>query len=180
MNYKRGYTLVEMLAAIAVIGLTLGGLTEGGRVIAAYQKRGGDLVANLADTDQFARAVQDLATRSSAADLSGDATRFQSKCGSEACSIALGPTAKSKSEAVISTGSQRRIYLLPGGASFRYQTTEGLRDRWPSDDPYEHLHGIAIITRSGAPVAYAQTQDIEPFGCEYDVIAMACRARVSP
>jgi prepilin-type N-terminal cleavage/methylation domain-containing protein len=180
---KDGYTLVEMLAALAILGLAFGGLVESGRVIGALQR----------DATASARAV--LAKTSAAGRLDGllrdagpffsdDAsgfdgapTRFSFECDQGRCGGRI-ETGREGSHFVSFEGARDGVPIRLGGRpSFRYADDSPRTSYWPQGPfPRTVLRSVTIADeRANETIAAYRLDTDEPPSCVFDVVSQACR-----
>lgn len=179
-----GYTLAEALAAMLILGLAMGGLVEGARVLGRLQT---PVVAARRDDQALRRAeaaVAGLMRRRAGGDrtLTGDVQGLRFTCGAEPCGLSVdqaGPNAF----LTIKRGEVAQTFSLPhaGKISLVYMARDGRFDRWPQLGPARDLTGIMVVgtTAQGElPLVVARSWIEHPKACEFDMIAKGCRTSV--
>lgn len=193
---EAGYTLTEMLAALLMIGLAVGGLTEGAQVVARIQASAGRGVAEgarLRAADQGLRRL--LAGRgpftsanAETGGLAGDARAFDFDCGgSGRCGARLAATAPlgvarargKPGDTVVFTGEHGATRAFaPASARFLYIGERTRGEVWPpADGASDTLREVVLRDPAGgAAPAQARLWTEQGLDCVYDAIAQACRA----
>lgn len=185
-----GYTLVEMLAALAILGLAMGGLAEGMAAIGRAQSGATSL---LMTQRSWARANRDLSRlfqeqgpfqSGETPSLKGDATNLSFPCGAQKCSARLIGRKGDPVLEVSGADGWRDAVALPGqsGAHFSYVDEEEQHPAWPppGDHGRRKVRSVMVLTgQSAAPssVAGARLWIEQPPDCAYDMIIADCRAR---
>jgi hypothetical protein len=184
-----GYTLAETLAALVMIGLAVGGLTEGVRALTRSQAAS----ARIMSADRGLRGTETGLTRllegqgpfttTAPKGFSGSATRFTFACGGAAtCGAALVQAANGAELSLTTADGRTRITPLPGvrGARFAYIDALGVGSVWPAPGPQQRtLRTIALTqtTLNGeAPVLTARLWVEQPADCAFDPVSQDCRA----
>lgn len=186
-----GYTLAEMLAALAILGLAIGGLGLVVSLISRQQWTAQRLHDRLADARAADRALDvlfanELAAGANLRDLQGDTEGLSFTCGTARCAAQLRSDGKRTLLLLRDrSGVGRRLRLRARNLRFSYVGASGASDGWPAprlgDTPPDDSKKSAprtIILRSdaAAPLAVARIEAREPRDCRYDTIAAACRA----
>ena len=182
-----GYTLVEMLAALVIIGLAIGGLTQAVRVIGLTQ---GAAVRAMGEARQL-RAAQEglsrLAERQGPfasdqpAAASGTASGFSFGCGAAAaCGVAVTSSGRGARIALTKPSGPVASIELAGasGANLIYGGDQSVGETWPPRSQQRQvLRWIGLTGGAGdAPLASGRLWREEAPDCVFDVIAQACRA----
>lgn len=159
-----GYTLAEMLVALIVIGLALGGLSQAVYIISHYQ-----------------RAATETVGRSELIeDLSGDLRHtLDAAAGLDAVTGSaelLQVTTVGRPPDKLDLRDRRDGKAL----SFGYLATDGLHRTWPPAQPLQaRLFGVGIfrteVSDAAMPLAYQPVIQRQPVECQFDTIALACR-----
>jgi prepilin-type N-terminal cleavage/methylation domain-containing protein len=180
-----GYTLVEMLAALAIIGLAFGGLVESGRVIGQLQVSALGAVHDLAERGAASRALRNLLSDAGpflsdgVGGLDGQASGFSFDCGEAARCGARLETGRAGSWLVTFENAQPLARArIPDGETFRYGDETGDASAWPSSGTkVVALRSIVITDDSDPAKALASVKLVtdEPAGCIFDVVSQACR-----
>jgi hypothetical protein len=183
-----GYTLVEALAALFMIGLAIGGLIEGVHVLGRLQAAATGSVRDGRNLRQANQGLARLLARggpflSDGKTLTGDASEMNFPCGQgPECSARLVESGGALE--VLEDGAVVGRYRLAGatGAQFVYggATAEGAI--WPPSGATlagrQALRSVAIVepTRTGAePLAYVRLWSEQAQDCQFDVISQDCR-----
>lgn len=179
-----GYTLAEMLAALAILGMAMGGL---GLVVSLMARQ------NLAATRAHMRLVDDRAADRAlthwlvdldAETLRGDDRSLSAACGPATCSARL-EVDKARTILTLKAGSgpARRLRLGQRDLRFAYADRQGLVAAWPRPDVVDEggsedvLRAVRLAAPGAAiPSAVARVWTREPRDCEFDAIVGACRA----
>ncbi len=184
-----GYTLVEMLAALFIIGLAIAGLAEG---MAAIGKSQSAATSLLVTQRAGARADRDLVQlfqgqgpfrSDDPASVTGGRSRLAFACGARSCSAGVLPRGNDAVLAVSGLDGWRDAVLLPGArdARFAYVDDAGQHSAWPppGDGERRKVRAVMVVTGpSGAPSAVAGARlwiDQAP-DCAFDPILGDCRA----
>jgi prepilin-type N-terminal cleavage/methylation domain-containing protein len=181
-----GYTLVEMLAALAIIGLAFGGLLETTRVLGHAQGAALSMEADAWDRGIAERAVARLVADGGpflahgAGGFTGGPQGFSFDCNAgERCGVAVEAGTQGTVLDVLAGGRRVVAVRLPGGAHLVYADASGSSDNWPLDNTSPRaLSSIALLASdigTGPFAAWAVPVE-EPPGCVFDVVAQACRA----
>jgi hypothetical protein len=189
---RDGYTSVEALAALLIIGLTTAGLATAIALLANQQRRVESILLTFSRerslTVGLAQAIQPYGPFRSdhAGSLAGSADRLEFRCGAETCGARL----EEGRVLIRSHGGAVRRVPLPNGAKprFRYIGSGGSSAFWPpSPQPppapaWQVLRAIAVDDGQGewaralaiVPVWNQQAPD-----CEYDLVIQDCRSSAS-
>ncbi len=161
-----GYTLIEVLVALMILGLALTGLGEAVRLVGRIEQRSG----KLAKSEQERRALsnglaglfQNAGPISSAggAPFQGSASQMIFACGQARCEAQLNAGSTPTLQLSSSAGAARpRAFALAakGAARFEYLGSRTSGDHWPPDNPsdWQRLRAVQIIAPSGAGQAPA-------------------------
>lgn len=176
-----GYTLAEALAAMLILGLAMGGLVEGARIIGRLQAP--TLVARR-DSQTLRRAEASVASllalrNGTDQSLKGDARAFRFACPAGECGLALDPRGD-RERLTVTRGKVAQTFLLPpaGNVSLVYLARDGRFDRWPPPGSPGELDGISVVgtsARGELPLVVARSWIEHPKTCEFDMIAKGCR-----
>jgi hypothetical protein len=180
-----GYTLAEALAALAILGLALGGLGLVVSLIARQQLTALHLHDRLTDARAADRALATLVTGELAAgadlrDLRGDAGGLWFACGTVTCAARLTPDGRRTLLLLRDrSGAGRRLRLRAQNLRFSYVGALGAVDGWPAParpgDGAQAPSTIILRSTAAAPLAVTRVWRREPRDCQYDAIAGACR-----
>lgn len=178
-----GYTLAEALAALAILGLAIGGLGLVVSLIARQQLTALRLHDRLAETRAADRALYDLTVDVDLRGLTGDAGGLSFPCGAATCGATLRPVGRRTWLILrVPSGASRRLRLGEPDVRFGYVGVGGAVDAWPQPAPVgqtaamEPLRAIVLRTREDAiPLAVTRSWRREPRDCQFDAIAGACR-----
>ena len=183
-----GYTLVEMLVALVVVGMTAAGLAEGAHTLTRIQ-------AEAAGSLQRERAMATLQSRFGAfvgqggpfrsddkpARFRGSADDLSFDCGQGTCTAQI-LTAHGGTALELGYEDGRRLSLpLPGvaGASFAYDDGASEGADWPPAGEGLRLKAVAILggfEPDRSPLAVARIDAEQAPDCEFDPIVRQCRA----
>lgn len=186
---KDGYTLVEMLAALIMIALGIGGLMQGMRVIGHFQ----DTATGALAAAREQRTVQEGLDRLLAgqgpfvsADIqnfTGSSTQFSFACGREAtCGARLMPQNGETRFDIVRNGATRFSAILPRGgpAGFTYVGDRTTGETWPPITARsERLKRVALSLQridGITPLASVRLWLEQARACQFDAIAQACRS----
>jgi len=175
-----GYSLAEALAALLIIGLTMGLLFQGVQALAKLQARTLTIARQsrtLAEAERALTAL--LADRARLdAELSGDASGLRFACSSRPCSATLD-VAPDKMTLRVMRDRTAHSYDIPAGepAKLVYEGEDGRYDIWPPSDRQVALRGVSVVGAAGGerPLIVARPWIEQPTHCEFDMIARACR-----
>lgn len=176
-----GYTLAEALAAMLILGLAMGGLAEGARVIGRMQTP----VVAARNNDQALRRAEagltGLMRRRAGGDqsLTGDGQALRFNCGAETCGLSVDGDSAHPALRVW-RGEVAQSFPLPpaGKVSLVYLARDGRFDRWPQPGPSRDLSGVMVVetsARGEMPLVVARSWIEHPKTCEFDMIAKGCR-----
>lgn len=176
-----GYTLAEVLAAMLILGLAMGGLVEGSRIIGRMQT---PIVVARRDNQILRRAeasVSRLLKLRPGGDqsLTGDAQGLGFKCVMGTCGLTLANNGRNLTLSV-RRGEVAQTFPLPhaGKISLVYLARDGRFDHWPQPDSKRVLDGVMIVETSAQgelPLVVARSWIEQPKTCEFDMIARGCR-----
>ena len=183
---EAGFTLAEMLAALAILGLTVAGLTDGTRVIGRLQAKATG-AAQAAAADRRAEAALDSLLSGQGpfvsdgrGDLRGDASSFAFDCAAGRCGAAIVKDQDRAWLVVHRGGQQHRTVLAAPGAAFSYADSEGSASLWPSGSPRPQALTAVLLRASERggerTLAAAHLWIEEPRNCVFDAIAQGCRS----
>lgn len=170
-----GYTLVEMLVALALVGLVMTGAAVGARVVAQTETRINTGRAVLAGLRGFEREASAGLAGADLADpelgpVSGDGGRFAFPCGvREQCVWTIAP-----GEARLRKGGAERVIALRGLAApgLRYFDGAGASHAaWPAGDG--PLAAVALVDGE-RPAAIVRVHSDQPAVCNFDVATGGC------
>lgn len=188
---EAGYTLTEMLTALAMIGLAMGGLSAGLGVLGRLQADDARSVADLnavrlaqGGVTGVLRGEGPFRSRD-AAGLKGDAGGFRFPCGdAAACDVRLVEDGAGRQLVQVAgaKGPPRR-FRIPGTGplAFSYVGAQGPSPAWPPGGSARQALR-AVVLRRLHPVPNAQPDVFEvriwreqPADCAFDVILQDCR-----
>lgn len=180
---EAGYTLVEMMVALVIVGGTAAAFSEG---VAAMNRIQADAGASLGQGRGQARVQQALShfleargpfgTVPGGQVLTGEATVLDFKCGPSTCHAGLEADGDARFLRLEDeSGEPLRIALPRGGESrFHYSDGETWLSAWPPKDDNRLLRSVSIVSRAG-PAAVAQLALQQRADCEFDPIVKSCR-----
>ena len=184
-----GYTLAETLAALLIIGLAFGGLTEGVQVIGLVQSATARTTADISSRWAAQDAMNQLLNRrgpfrsDDPKTFIGGATRFSFDCGeSRACGAGITTAGGVTRLVVDDTAGDATAIPLPqvSSASFSYGDAINLNENWPPA-PGERrlLKSVFLMGQSptgAVPLVATRIWREHEAGCRFDPIAEDCRA----
>jgi hypothetical protein len=182
-----GYTVAEVLAALVMIGLAIGGLTMGVRVIGQIQIS----AVRAAAADTAMRGVQDGLTGLLADQgpftikdpdaFVGSGRGFSFRCIRPSPCGAQLSAAGGGLDLILQTGSRAsQTLILPGttAAHFAYASERGVSLFWPpKTDSAQTLRSVTLVRdqAGGAPIASARIWREQPADCAFDPVSGDCR-----
>jgi hypothetical protein len=183
-----GYTATEALAALAIIGLAIGGLTEGMAVLGRAQSATASTLTHANAIRTTARTLDQLLAQGGpfrsdrADDFQGDASGFSFICGAQRCSARV----QGAQIVLIRGDGATNILALPATAKlkFIYGGSQGVSDVWPPPvapppaPQWQSLQSVALTdTKTGqaAPVAVSHLWVQQAANCDFDAITQDCR-----
>lgn len=185
---EAGYTLTETLAALAILGLAIGGLTSAMQVMGRQQAAANGLSAHITAARAGETAVERFLAghgpfRAHEPDrLAGDGRAFAFDCGAaEPCRVtvaqeAAGLVLKLRDE----TGAERSLPLLqPGPARLVYQGAVEAVGAWPPAGPgRQPLRSISLVQttdQGDAAILEARLVREQAADCAFDAVMQDCR-----
>jgi len=178
-----GYTLVETLAALAIVSLAIGGLTAAVQLVGRQQRVVADTLlaaeAPAAAQAQLQRMLdgQGPFPAHVAGRFTGEATRFRFDCGeAEPCAAVLEDATSGQVLRLTTGGRTRDVALRRTGLRFRYRGAAEVLDGWPPAAPgRQALRSLALAAPGGMAVVEARVWTEQPMACAYDPILQDCR-----
>lgn len=180
-----GYTIAEMLAALAILGMGMGGFGLVTSLIARQQLASNRIHARLVDDGTADRALTLWLADQDATTLHGDARGLSATCGEITCEARLEAD-KRRTVLVLRgrLGSARRLRLRQEHVRFAYVDSRGVAGAWPwaagAEADIRNATPRAILltaSDSAAPLAVARVWPREPRDCQFDAIIAACRTK---
>ena len=182
MRDEAGYTLAETLAALLIIGLAMGGLFEGMRLLSRIQAGTTQTVADARALRRAEAALAGLMALRHPDDrtLRGDRTSFSFDCAEPPCAAEL-VSEGGRTALRIRRGKVSQAYPLPAvrQANLVYDTRSGRLDRWPPVEEPTFPRAVSVIgqtPRGDIPVVAVGSWIEQSKTCAYDLVAQACRA----
>jgi prepilin-type N-terminal cleavage/methylation domain-containing protein len=179
-----GYTLAEMLAALAILGMAMGGLGLVASLIARQQLNSTRISTRLVDDRAADRALAVWLVEQDAETLSGDNRGLSATCGTATCTVRLQAERRRTVLVLQGRSGSRRVRLRQPDVRFSYLDRRGAVAAWPRSVAMgEGVHDAAprAILLSAAspaiPVAVARVWSYEARDCQFDAIAGACRIK---
>jgi prepilin-type N-terminal cleavage/methylation domain-containing protein len=185
-----GYTLAEMLIALVVIGLVMGGLMRGLGLTGLMQSETAVRLQDARDLKTIRTKLQALldgqgpflAIGSKAGEFSGTPRQFNFECGQASRCVASLQASGSDTRLLTS----RRFgpadvsdLSQGGGAEFLYGSDGFVGSRWPpTTDQQQALRWVAVVreSRQGRlPLVSVRIPIEESPTCEFDTITRGCR-----
>lgn len=182
-----GYTLAEMLAALVMIGLAVGGLTMGVRVIghgeaqvARATTEGGSLRTLQAALNALLDNAGPFRTKDNAT-FRGAGAAFSFPCNApKPCGAAL---TQSGEETVLQVrradGNAARFKTAGSGPlHFEFVGSQSRNQNWPPPPPISDVLRSVVLVRDndGAAIASTRIWREQPADCAFDPISGDCRA----
>lgn len=183
-----GYTAVESLVALAIIGLAMGGLTSSIYLVIKAQERTQSRLIDTARQRAASDRIEQLLLPEAPfrsdepARLSGDDKGFEMSCGEQKCSVRLEA---GKLYLRAAGGAERELRLPAGerGSALSYIGSNGVSARWPPlplPPPAKSLEILRAVVVNGAsvgakPVLVAKIWTQQRYDCEYDIVIQDCR-----
>lgn len=188
---EAGYTLTEMLTALAMIGLAMGGLSAGLGVLGRLQADDARTVADLNAARVAHGGVMNVLDGEGpfrsrdAAGFKGDAGGFHFPCGDGAtCDVRLAQDGAGcpRLDVTDAKAVQRR-FRIPGAGplAFSYVGTLGPSAAWPPEDlERQALRAVTLRRATSGPGAQpdvfeARVWREQPADCAFDVLIQDCR-----
>lgn len=180
-----GYTAADALAALAILGLAIGGVVAGVEAVGQGQRSAGSLTAEAvalrtAEGELTRLVVEKGPFRSDAAvGFQGDAQGFSFPCEARRCGARLQD---GKLHVEPATGASIAAPLPKGeGLKFDYVGSLGVTPRWPPNppspaSPAQVLQSIVLTDGKARPLAMARVWAEQPFDCEFDGVIQDCRS----
>ena len=185
---QAGYTLAEMLAALLIVGLTMGGLVEAsfmiGRLQASATTHTARMDARREVQAQFASVLSGQGPfRSDQTRFVGEGDAFTFPCGVATCGAALRPDG-ADTILGLSTPASHDVRLgRRQGPHFVYVGSSTTGDAWPPQGVTpQRLQAILLMSQDGVgfdPIATARIWRQEEPVCLFDAIVKDCRTRGS-
>lgn len=178
-----GYTLAEMLAALTILGLAMGGLGLVVSLISRQQLTSNRIQARLAADRAVDQALTRWLAQDGATTLQGDATGLSFSCVAATCAASLQAEGR-RMLLVLRNGSGRaqRLRLSDPAMRFSYRDARGVVDAWPSAETSPSNRGdqpprAVLLAKpgAGAPLAVVPISPREPRDCQFDAIIGDCR-----
>lgn len=185
---EAGYTLTETLAALAVIGLSIGGLSFGMQVVGGQQAALGSVVlaaqsARAAETWLERRLADAAPFRAHQPErLSGDGEGFRFDCAeAQLCAADIVEGERGRRLTLFAGEGDPLTFRLSdkGAARFVYRGAGDLLAAWPpAGGARQALRSVALLQGEGAAqrVVFETRIRIEqPLDCQFDAILQDCR-----
>ncbi|MCE3290958.1 MAG: hypothetical protein K0R83_2970 [Caulobacter sp.] len=179
-----GYTLVEMLAALLVLGLAMTALVQTTRTFAQTSQRTSMAISKV----DSARTVETFLLRqlgsgpfASAADgseavLQGDEQHVRYRCVTGSCELAVRDMPSPRLEA----GDGRSVPLPAPGLRFRFISSDAASAVFPQGDAEDRLAAIALVDPRGSAFAVWRTATQQSAGCAFDDVNHRCFPAPNP
>lgn len=182
---RAGYTVVEVMAAVLILGIAFTALVQGLGAIRRMQAKTVERMAQGRTAERAAAALNRFLAQPGLPSvalpdrLSGDAAALSAQCSAPPCALSLegrGPVMVSQVR-----GATARVALTGlRRPAFRYITTHGTYDHWPLAGAYQtRLTAIGLVEQSDAgasPVATVRLWSEQPQDCLFDSISAKCRS----
>ncbi|MGR4866928.1 prepilin-type N-terminal cleavage/methylation domain-containing protein [Caulobacter sp. LARHSG274] len=178
-----GYTLAEMLAALTILGLAMGGLGLVVGLISRQQLTSNRIQARLAADRTVDQTLTRWLAQDGAETLHGDARGLSFACAAATCAASLQVEGR-RMLLVLRNGSgrARRLRLSDPAVRFSYRDARSLVDAWPPAEtspshPGDQTPRAVLLAKPGAvaPLAVVPISPREPRDCQFDAIIGGCR-----
>jgi len=178
-----GYTLVETMAALAIVSLAVGGLTAAVQTLGRQQRAVTETLL-AAEAPAAARAAlqrmldgQGPFRAHEPGRFTGDATRLAFDCGEpQPCRAELVDAIGGQVLRATAGGRIRDLPLRRAGLRFRYRGTSGPFEAWPPVSPARQALRSLALGAPGAPaLVEARVWAEQPAACAFDPILQDCR-----
>lgn len=170
-----GYTLIDMLAALMILGLAMVGLGQGMFALARLQGATTRSVESSTEVQNAHSALARLLNDPAATPerLSGDAGELNLGCAPATCRAALTHE-DGVPGLIVRHGSHDAAVRLsgPAPARFSYVLDEGDADVWPI--PNRRLVAVQILGADGRVLAYHRLWRQQPLDCAFDPVSRRC------
>lgn len=176
MTTANGYTLVEMLVAMTVLGLSAAAIVQTTQAFGASSKRA---IAASTQSEATRRAERFLArslgagpygSASGATEpaLSGTLRRIEHDCPEGTCRLSLDAGR-------IVDGHGRGVRLARADLRFRFIDRDGQgSDRYPLPGRDAPLRAIAVLDGAGRTVAIARLRNSQEWDCAFNEVSRRC------
>lgn len=183
---RDGYTMVEMLAALLVVGLAFGGLTEAVQVVGRMQGAAEVKVAHGQSLRDLQRAFSSLFAQQGpfrSADngrFAGDLRSFRFSCSNGFCGAQLSDQGGGVQIALSGPDGAATLNIPDvRSARFAYVGADGPLAAWPPAKGAEQRLRSVILEADGkgglTPIAIGRVwRDLEA-DCQFDLILKDCR-----
>ena len=193
MSRQDGYTAAEALAALAILGLAMGGLTTSMRIISMGQAKAQarleqTVLERTADQRLERLLALDAPFRSDqTTHLVGNGQALEVDCGaSQRCAARI----ENGSLTIQGGDGVQKAYRLPEGEAprFVYIGSYSASDIWPPAalpppaPSWQTLGAVIVQAKSGEedrPLVTAKVWRQQRTDCEYDVVIQDCRGAAS-
>jgi type II secretory pathway component PulJ len=178
-----GYTLAETLAALAVLGMAMGGLSTGLHTLGGVQRSAS---VSLADANRARMIEQHIGRLVSAhgpyltgddAQFSGDGQSFRFACGQPAqCEVRL-KLEQPMQLSILDSGQTSTFSLHGESAKFVYEGSQDLTETWPGELRDQALRSISLVQtveNEPRPAFQLRLWTEQPSNCHFQSISQAC------
>jgi len=187
---NQGYTLVEMLVALVMVGLAAGGLSLAARHVAETERRvRGQHDVGL-QLDRLRNVVSPTLANSGpfsgdhagATNLEGDPSQLRFRCEGGTCGLGLSGPVRRQSVSVTDANGRRDFpFTGLGPLSWRYLSARDGRQApvWPPRDRDDRLAAIELVNGQW-PILVLRTPVQQPGACVFDAASHDCIAVGAP
>jgi hypothetical protein len=186
---QEGYTLAETLAALLIIGLAVGGLTEAMTVIGKMQHDANRAVETSRSLSRAGRGFEELLVgrgpfASDRGGFNGGARGFTFPCGAAQCGAKLLQDRRGLRLELAEASGVSRTLTLPDveTAHFLYGDEDGEAEAWPrataSPLGRRTLRSIALVAAGPdgvSTLAETRVWSEQEAECQFDLISQSCR-----
>ncbi len=186
-----GYTLAEALAAMLILGLSVGGMVKGADAIGQFERRTATAAASTVKSKALDTQLKRLLSEAGPflsdgeGGFVGGANALSFPCAStcRADLVSEGAGAKLKIK-VLGRDQTLELGAVARGSRplrFQYESNTGSFDRWPpldNADPGQipaALRKVSLIGGSGETLADVRLWPEQSRDCAFDSIARLCR-----
>jgi hypothetical protein len=184
-----GYTAAEALAALAILGLAIGGLTSGMEVIGRAQSATTSTLSHANAIRTARRSLGQLLARGGPfrsdrpEDFHGASDGFDFSCGAVRCSAHIDGA----QILIANADGTTSVVTLPANAKLQlvYSGSFGVSDVWPPPmapppaPQWQALQSVTIAdarTGQASPVAVVHLWAQQAANCDFDAIIQDCRS----
>ncbi len=179
-----GYTLVDTLAALAILGMAMGGVMTGGALLTRAQVNTDGTVARAMGLKRASVALDDLLGqagpfRSRDSNFTGSPQAFDFACAAGRCGAQLEQTDGRLTLRFARASGQTEIVPLRGVDAAHFVYVGGLvsNQTWPHATARpERLRQLALLEDTDQkPLVQVMLAVDQPLTCAFDTVSQDCR-----